>query len=210
MAVNEKRRNHVTITGLILIILGIILLFEKLDIWDLSYFIFTYWPLALIAVGIKLIFFPKKKRSEMRFKKLASHNFAESIQSDGSAYVYESRLFGDIHRTITSQKFSGGKFSIVAGDVELDASGIHLSTGQNTLQVEAVFGDISVKIPENIPVLIRTQFVAGEVNLKGVQSDGLFSQRSFKSPDFDQATDKLVVSVSAVFGAIKVWSEEDE
>ncbi|KAA3657516.1 MAG: hypothetical protein DWQ10_13145 [Calditrichaeota bacterium] len=58
----KAKTNPVVLTGgIAFIILGIILLLDRLDIWGISDFIFTYWPLLLIALGIRILFFGDNK-----------------------------------------------------------------------------------------------------------------------------------------------------
>ena len=203
----ERKTNPVAFTGgIAFIVRGIILILDRLDIWRISDFIYTYWPLLLIALGIKILFFSDKKTKKhaMKFKRWAPYNFAESVQSDGSSRVYESKILGDISRRITARRFSGGTFFCLAGDIEIDATNMQLAKGTWVMHVDCLLGDIHIRIPENLPVLIRAQCAAGDINLKDTEGGGLFVNRQIKTENYDGAENKLLILTSVLMGDIIV------
>ncbi|KAA3613716.1 MAG: hypothetical protein DWQ05_15665 [Calditrichaeota bacterium] len=202
----QKTSKLAILAGSVLIVFGIFLLFDRLNIWHISEFIFNWWPLLLIALGIKMAFFKDNNQGKntIHFNRFSPYNFAESIQQDGSSKVFESRILGDVSRRITSKKFSGGTFFCIAGDIEIDCREMRLAAGQWIMHVDAILGDIQVHLPSNLPVLVQAQCAAGDVRLRESVGHGLFVKRQYKSEGFEEAVNKLVISTSVLLGDIKV------
>jgi lia operon protein LiaF len=194
--------------GVILISTGLLLLFDEMGILDFGEFVSTFWPLILVIIGIRIILFPKERTGRTRSNAGVSelHQIEGEFDSaTGALKLDESQVFGDIRRKIDSEEFTGGRCSIVFGDVDIEASKISLGTGQRTLYVNGVFGDIRLTLPDNIPLLVRANTTAGDIDLKGVRGEGLFVQRSYKTADFESASTRLIVVASVLFGDIRVW-----
>lgn len=203
----QKKGGSFTV-GVMLISIGALLLFDQMGLLDFHDVIFTFWPLILVAIGIRIILFPKE-RTEYRQAPgdaIRGGQIAEEpAQTAGETKLNESQVFGDIRRKINSEAFTGGRCSVVFGDIDIHADNIRLGTGQRTLYVNGVFGDIRLTLSDNIPLLVRANTTAGDVDLKGVRGEGLFVQRSYKSADFESASTRLIVVASVLFGDIRVW-----
>lgn len=192
--------------GLVLIIVGFLLLLDQMDLLDFGDVVSTYWPFILIAIGVKIILFPRERVRETRRRPVAATEQSEAFTpSNDDVTLQESRVFGDIRQQISSPEFKGGRCSVVFGDIDIKADSMGLGDGQRTLYLNGVFGDIRLSLPETIPFLIRANSAAGEIDLRGVRGEGIFIQRSFKTPDFETANTRLIVVVSVLFGDIKVW-----
>lgn len=206
----RQRKSGSFFFGLILIALGVLLLLDQMRILDFGRFIGTYWPLILVVIGIRIILFPKEKQdrdsSQTEKSEIASieSTLHEASAESGELAFNENSIFGDIRRTISSSEFAGGRCSVVFGDIDIQASDIQLGTGQRTLYLNGVFGDIRLKLPAGIPLLVRANTTAGDVELREVRGDGLFVQRTYKSADFDGASTRLIVVASVLFGDIRV------
>ncbi len=205
MAANQQISKSVLITGLVFIFIGAILLFDRLGIWRLSDLIFTWWPLILIAFGIKILISKNvAQNNKMKFNRFAPYNFSETVQPDGTSKVYESRSFGDINRRITAKKFTGATFFCFAGDIEIDAREMQLAEGRWQMNIDGIFGDIHLRLPHDLPVLIRGKCTAGDIVIRDMKSSGLFVHRSVASESFKNSPTQLVVSTLLLFGDIKV------
>ncbi len=55
MIKNQKPSNHYPISGFLLIIVGGLFLLDSLHIMDLDRFLFDWWPLALILIGLSKV-----------------------------------------------------------------------------------------------------------------------------------------------------------
>lgn len=198
-----RRRSGVSSFGIFLIVLGALLLLDQMDIMSFGDVIGTFWPLIIIYFGLKMIF-GRDDREDV-VAQLEEEIPDELVETENVERVQISQAFGDVRRRITSKVFAGGKCSATFGDIDLDISEIQLAPGQRTLYVSTVFGDIRMRLPQNIPLLLRGNCSAGDVTLLDVHASGMFIDRSYKSPDFESAPDRLIIAATVVFGDIKIW-----
>ena len=67
--IDLRSRNHVPVTGVALILLGVVMLLHTLNVLNLEY-LAQYWPVLLIAAGIYLLYVrfaaPKEASHERR------------------------------------------------------------------------------------------------------------------------------------------------
>ncbi|RMD98166.1 MAG: hypothetical protein D6814_08085 [Calditrichaeota bacterium] len=208
MAKAANRHSGSYTFGIFLIIFGILLLLDQMDIMDFGDFIRTFWPLILVYFGVKMIFFPRERRGapDMPVAELVEEAAGEpEAETEAEIRLVESRVLGDIRRQIRTKTFAGGRFSVTFGDVDIDAKEMGIQSGQRTLYLSCTMGDIRLRLPENLPCLVRASCTAGELNIWDIHSSGLFIQRSYKMQDFDTATTRLIVVAKVVFGDINIW-----
>ena len=194
--------------GIVLILFGVLLLLDQMGIMDFGDVISTFWPLILILIGIKMIFFPGSRSRDASDASCVDAERADVANDrilDEEKTAHHSRVIGDIRTQIDAKDFAGAKYSVTFGDVDIDASEMGISSGQRTLYVNTTFGDIRLHLLQSVPCLIRATCTAGDVTLWDVRGSGLFVQRTFKTTDFDAATNRLIVVLTCVFGDIKVW-----
>ena len=100
--------------------------------------LYTLWPLALIGVGILLLFRP------------AIAQFTGMRTGDVRNEVQEFSFFGGVKRVLTTREFRGGELLSLFGGIELDLRGADIAPGVQEIQVEAncAFGGIVIKTPD--------------------------------------------------------------
>jgi len=190
--------NSKAIWGLIIIGIGILLLFQNFNFIDIGEFIGNYWPVLLILWGLRLAF----KRSH--------HQEPSSIYMGDKNLVSDddepnhSNVFGDVEVKIETKNFRGGRIHTVFGDVEVDLSDLNIASGEKTLYLSGVFGDVEVAIPKNLPFKVKANLVAGEIKLLGQKRSGFSIQDTYRSAGYESAVNRLNISISHVFGEIKV------
>ena len=197
----QTKKNSEFYGGLVLLILGILFLLDNLAVLDFGHFIFTFWPLALILIGIHLIMKVRKsKPSDPEFdNKHVNHNAVATTDR-----LSESHLFGDLKLKISSEKFSGGSVSNVFGDIEIDMSKCLLVSGRSNLAINGVFGDITVNLPTGVKFTADCSVVAGDITVEENHREGLFPRIAYKNQDFPDTEIQLTIHVSLVFGSIRI------
>ncbi|MCI0494410.1 cell wall-active antibiotics response protein, partial [candidate division KSB1 bacterium] len=130
--------NSKIIAGIVIIVIGILLLFNNIDMIDIGDFIADYWPVLLIFLGLHLIF--RRKRYTTTHESFAGD---QDVRSEASEANY-SHVFGDFDVAIVSQDFQSGRISNVFGDADIDLEKLNITSGEKTLQISGVFGDIKV------------------------------------------------------------------
>jgi predicted membrane protein len=166
------------------------------------------WPIAVILVGLALIFKPKNKfckdnanyhaykRQQMESRWNRKSRMAE-MQSDVPAedFIDASAVFGGVMKNIISKDFKGGEVSAVFGGVELNMVQADFK-GQIELEINAVFGGVSLIIPPHWEVQSELTAVLGSVEDKRpLHKDHSAGERNI-----------LVLRGSAVFGGIEIKS----
>jgi lia operon protein LiaF len=190
--------NSKIIAGIVIIVIGVLLLFNNIDVIDIGEFIADYWPVLLILLGLHLIF--RRKRYTTTHESFAGD---QDIQSESSEANY-SNVFGDFDVAIVSQDFQSGRISNVFGDADIDLEKLNITSGEKTLQISGVFGDIKVSAPRSVAFLVKANILAGDIKIMGEKRDGFSIEKSYKSEGYDSSANRLNIYISHVFGDIKV------
>ena len=188
-----------TIFWAILIILcGILLLMNNLDVIDLKDVFHDYWPVLLILLGLYLLI----KRDHFHFDEGIAGDKDFTCETDTVNY---SNVFGDLNVQINSLNFEKGKINNTFGDIELNLTKLKISSGEKILDVHGVFGDIKITVPQNIEYAVFASITAGDIKIMGKKVDGFSKELKYQSNNYTSAVSKLTIHVSHVFGDIKVW-----
>jgi predicted membrane protein len=89
------------------------------------------------------------------------------------------------------------------GDLRLDLRDLELVESAEVV-VSAGAGQITVLLPESLPVDITASSGAGQVNLLGERSEGLAVSREYTSESYDTADIRLTLVIDVTAGAIEV------
>jgi len=200
---SQSSQNSGMTWGIILIAIGALFLFQNFDIIDIGDFISTFWPLILVAIGLKILYDRRtpKDANAVDFETVKPDQTETSIPKDR---ISNSNVFGDVNLKVTSEKFSGGSVSNVFGDMRIDLSKAKVIDKNCKLYVSGVFGSVSIKLPEGVVAKVKANTVAGEINLKDESHDGLFGNIQVEDPSYNEAVKRIFVNCSIVFGSIMV------
>ncbi len=179
-----------------LILIGILAVLDGIGVINLWGNLWKLWPIFLIVLGFNML----RKRGRH-----SSHGerrmFGDTVETTDSPYVKHSSAFGDISIRIRTEDFSGGSASTVFGSISIDLSEVRRIVGYGQLDLHTVFGDISVRVPANIPVEVRSSGVFGEIKApEGGSMDG----KCYRSPGAGSGEGTLVIDCSQVFGDVEV------
>lgn len=197
----HRSRSSGLFWGGFLILLGVLFLLDRFNYLDVGEVFGTFWPLILIAVGIKLILNRNTKQAPQSASATSSET-EQLVISETS--VRQTKVFGDVKMKIDSTEFNGGTVSTVFGDMEIDLSAAKLGRGEKILTLSGVFGDVTVHLPKSIKIAVRANVIAGDVQILQLKDSGLFVNRSFQTEGYETATKKLYISASQVFGDIEI------
>jgi len=183
--------------GIILIILGLIFLLHNYGIISFGRIIGILWPLLLIWWGYVLIRRGRRDRHARGF----FDAFGDKVATVSTPEIDHSTVFGDVRIKVESPEFSGGKVSAVFGDLRVDLREVQRITGTGHLDLDSVFGDVMIHLPANIAFEIRSSNAFGSL----IAPDGTrLHGKSFRSSNFETATEKLIIHASQVFGNTEV------
>lgn len=172
------------IWGLILIVVGLV--FQTNNLGLTHFRIGDLWPLAIIAVGLLLMWAAIKPPVIAR-------------QGQESADALNAiAIFGGAERRINSQNFKGGRATSVFGGVELDFRDAKMDGDEATLELQCIFGGVEIRIPDNWTVHSQTIPVLGGYADK---------TRLSAAPPQDTANSKqktLIISGVIIFGGVEI------
>lgn len=139
--------------GILLIFVGALLQFNQLGFAHFRWV--DFWPLVFIAAGLLLMW----NALEARRRPAAS----PPEGGDPRTTLNESVVFGGIERRVTTQDFQGGKVSTVFGGVELDLIEANMQGNEATLEIDAIFGGVEIRVPLNWQVVFRGSPIFGGI-----------------------------------------------
>lgn len=168
------------IWGGTLFTVGLVSLLSKMGVIALS--IKALWPLAIIAVGICVIFHAMD--SKRRLESVAPNG----ATSDDSV-INAVAVMGGFERRVTSQAFRGGEVTAVMGGCELDLRNASLQ-GEAVLNMFVVFGGATLKVPADWTVVVQ-----------GTPIMGAFEEKTAMTGD---GSKRLIVKGYAVMGGVEI------
>jgi len=171
------------IIGLLVMLLGLsmilnIIFHVHIPVFKIAFALFFIW------LGIKML------TGSIGLRKSAHFSDNNSVVFGSSRFTYKP---GELN-----------KFNVVFGNATLDLSQIRDTIITNEeVEINTVFGETKVILPDSIPVTVKADAAFGEVRLPN-QSTASFGSSEYKSPVFDHSKPELVVKVSTVFGSTRV------
>lgn len=151
---------------------GVIFLLSNLKVWSLD--AGQLWPVALVAVGLLMIFGRQLRRNVGRGADRAKQRGEPGPGQVGPAsgggeptsQFRASHIFGGGKERVTSQAFQGGEISAVFGGMGMDLRGAGLAGGRAAIDVTVVCGGIELKVPRDWTVNLQTTTLFGGVEDK--------------------------------------------
>lgn len=192
--------------GSLLIVFGLLMLLDRLDIISFGEVMRNYWPLILVVIGAKLILFPKaRQEATITVEPGAEPAHVDFIDNAAvSDYINENRFIGDIHLKIQSNDFKGGSVSTFIGDQKFDLSSIAITSGERAFVVSGFIGDATIIMPKAIPYAIQVNAGVGDFMIFGRKEGGVGINKYYKSPDYDSAASRLYVRLSFMIGDVTI------
>lgn len=194
-----KRHN---LSGTILVIVGSFFLIPRIITVYPNYFpgldgsfAHTFWPLLLIIAGGLMIysrvFGPKwliNDWTHHRHNRQYRHHRQYSKWEGNSNGFSKNSIFGSGEHIVLDPVFKGGELNAVFGSIILDLRKTNLPEGDTILDVNAVFGGVTIVVPQTWLV---------ETHLDAVF--GGFEDKRFKVDVIDNSR-KLIITGACVFG----------
>jgi lia operon protein LiaF len=203
--VSNPARSGRLFWGGMMILLGVLFLLHNLNVLDIGEVIHNFWPLILVAIGIKVLMTRKSADTVVLPPSEPHAGPIPSPSAFSTDYLSESRFIGDVNLQITSQAFQGGTVSNFIGDINMDLSGITLAEGQRNLVISGFIGDVSLVAPKNVPYAIIASVALGDLLMFGRKENGFGVNRTFKSPAYDASITRLNIRISFFIGDVKIF-----
>jgi predicted membrane protein len=196
-----------TVIGSLLILVGLLFLFDTTGAFTLGELFRTYWPILLIIGGTVLLLRSRGAGGSPRGVVDQSTLFGDTVSTAATDELNSSTVFGNYEVRVTSRSFRGGSISTVFGDTAADLSGVEFAEGEQRLKINGVFGDLNLRLPVGAAYAVRATAVFGSVTVDGQRREGFSNSLEIASAGFATASRKLRIELAQVFGDVLVTSQ---
>lgn len=160
-------RRHL-VGGAIAVGIGIYFLFPKLD-WVPSGWIHTYWPLALVALGLIILlkrrdngYMTENTRNKHRL--FSKHSFVSSKQNIEEGFINSDISFSSVKHIVLDPVFRGAHLDISFGGVVLDLRRTTLEAKETVILIDCTFGGVELYVPDHWLVQVEVDSFIGGCN----------------------------------------------
>jgi predicted membrane protein len=167
------------IWGGVVALAGAFLLLDKLDIIVFNFAV--VWPVLLIAFGISVL-----------VRALERNRFTAGAPLSASPMVGSHAFFSDNKSGSDTQDFHGGQATAIFGAARFDLRNASMTVDEARIDVNVVFGEVEVRVPETWSVVNRAAAIFAGVNDKTIHP----------KPDSNVKTPRLVITGGVIFGGI--------
>lgn len=178
----SRRNAGALITGLVLVALGLLVIGNNLDLYELdfSFFWSLFWPVVIILIGWSLL-----------------------RGTTGSGGVHWAVMSG-IELKQKGWKLEDGSFFALMGGVDMDLNAAEIPEGEVRLNATAVMGGIEIIVPPGITVDYEGTAVLGGVKFFNEDSGGIIASRKSQYKGEPASGTKLVLRCTAIMGGIEI------
>ena len=173
----------------ILVIIGLVLLFDALDIIDDGVIWKLIFPLVLVAVGISIIasFF---RTGTKRGIESEEYSKSKSYKYDSTQYPRYTAILGGGDYKNNTEDLKGVVAEAILGGLSIDLRDAKI-TEDIVLELTAVLGGIDIFIPDNV----RVEIISGVPVLGGFEHK--INRNAISGP-------KVRIKYTAVLGGIEI------
>ncbi|MGW8122657.1 LiaI-LiaF-like domain-containing protein [Roseivirga echinicomitans] len=180
-AVLILNKENVKVGG-ILMGIGILL---NLDEWfNLDVDIFDLWPLVFVVAGFAIV---------SRNRNVKDEKFDPNTGNLNANKINDTAIFGGGDKVINSSNFMGGSLTAIFGGSTIDLTQAKLAEGRNEIDVFYMFGGSKIRVPQDWNVQVSVTGIFG----------GMSDRRKFIDPEHDEKK-QLVIRGTAIFGGAEI------
>lgn len=156
-----------------------------------------YWPFLLIAAGILAllsVFFRPKWYERYHYRRIKSHRYNHYKHYHDYHYsnihdkFSKSNVFSSGEHIVLDPEFKGGEINSVFGNTLIDLRKTNLQEGNTFLEINVVFGGVTIVVPESWYIELHVDTVFGGLEDKRFSINNLDTSK------------KLIIEGSCVFG----------
>ena len=174
--------------GTILILIGGVFLLSR--IFELSFNVMHLgWPLILIIIGVLILV----KRSPGNMFPMRMHRMNSQNLDEG--FIHEENIFSGGKQRVMHQVFRGGHINCIFGGSEVDLTQATLAEGVSELEVNTIFGGVTLIVPADWKVQLKMTSIMG----------GFADKRSYVKESSDPSR-MLIIKGSTIFGGGEIKS----
>ncbi|WP_335872015.1 cell wall-active antibiotics response protein LiaF [Bacillus sp. 2205SS5-2] len=211
----RQRSSTKLFIGMVLSTYGGLLL---LDLYELMTFSYAHWlklwPLLIIFIAVKGIFFSQKKDDFQYSPHKKNINIViDTNEKSSDIYKMKSKKIRENHHNgfIGDLKYNEDNWSLepmslshFIGDVFVDFGKAYIPDGETPIEVKSWIGDIKILIPEDIGVEVFAKVNLGDIKLLHLKSSDVKPKIHYRSPNYDEAVKKIQLTLQLNIGSIRV------
>jgi predicted membrane protein len=183
------------ICGVILLVIGVLLVFDNLGFAHVGFQ--TIWPVIIIGIGGLMVWQaiaphpnPLSGQAATWRESLGQWVRSDSPDSDFSHVA----VFGGFKRRFTGKNFRGGRIMAVCGGYEIDLRQADIEGDTATIDATSVMGGGEIKVPDT-----------WRISLDGIGLFGAYVDETHQIPPTDATSQKhLIVKGIACLGGVVV------
>jgi hypothetical protein len=153
-----------------------------------------YWPIAIIIVGLFMIFKPRNKNKNQYWKQW-DKNFS-SPETSSEDFMDSVSIFGSLKKNIITKDFRGGEAVLIFSGAELNLSQADIN-GKVVVELTQMFAGSKLIVPAH-----WTIHTDDMVCIFG----GVEDKRTFRQDATNDASKILVLKGTCIFGGIDIKS----
>ncbi|MEI5906460.1 cell wall-active antibiotics response protein LiaF [Bacillus spongiae] len=201
--------------GILLTTYGGLIILNSYDLVSFSYTdLLNLWPVLIIFIAIKGIFFRGNNINEADFhkKRVDLTDIDDEVFQKKIKKIKKSKPLPNQHSAfIGDMRFSENNWSVepmtlshFIGDVFVDFGKAFIPDGETPINVSHWIGDIKILIPEDVGVEIYAKVNIGDIKLLNLKSNDIKPTMHYRSPDYESAVKKVKLILSLNIGSIRV------
>jgi predicted membrane protein len=186
-----KQKNKITNSSIIFTVLGVLLI--AYNIFDIEFWSIAF-PVALIAIGINVIFNSNKHKIKSD-NPFVSEDFGSNFESKqiNEDYLTLSGIFSGSKHLLDAKNLKGGEITSVFGSLKVDLRNCTLANDFQGFNATVSFGEVILIVPEDWIIEMIGTPIFGEV--KNVTKPVV---------EFSEANKIVRITYTLTFGSIKV------
>ena len=164
------------------------------------------WPLALVGVGLSMLFGKPAWSSWNDSKVVTSISYEHNDDAEQrERYETERKirgLVGDIKLGGPTYRLESSAIELKAGNIVLDLRDTVIPEGETVLDLHCKAGDIDVYLPEGLDFWVQASVKMGHVQLNGQRANN--AALHYESEGFATSERRVKLIVSVKFGDVDV------
>jgi len=169
-------QNRQPLSGVILIVIGLLFLFDNLDI--IPYGIGDFWPIVLILIGLLVV------------KNAVWSGTGRS--PSGNDFINLSFVLGGGDFKFNTDNLKGGKVDAIMGGGNIDLTGAEIQDDEIFINTFAMWGGIEIRVPQH-----------WQVNVQGSPLLGAMENKTTFAASGKPAK-KLTIKGTAIMGGVEI------
>ncbi|MDR2836002.1 MAG: LiaF-related protein [Bacteroidales bacterium] len=177
---------------IVLIIVGLVFLFQKINGGELSRNIWAYLLICSSIIIFLKIILPRKNKYFHKQKYTINEQNGDQVNTDD--FLKFSRNFTNVSILSESKNFKGGQISLSFSEGKLNLQNAELAEGNNLLIIESVFSNLKIILPKNWDISYESSGAFG----------GIHDQRSLIIFNNANSNNRLIIKADIVFSGIEL------